>query len=112
MKSKCSDKPLYEDMSVAEFLGLTPEEEVLVEMKVALARQLREVRKTAGITQQELANKIGSGQARVAKMEVANPDVSLELLIKGLLAAGNTPSAIGKKLAEVPFRKDRIIHAS
>ena len=102
--------PQYEDMTVAEFLGLTPEEEVLVEMKVALAKRLREARVAAGATQGELAAKIGSGQARVAKMEAANPDVSFELLIKGLLAAGATPSDIGKRLASVPFKKSRVAH--
>lgn len=54
--------PLYEDMSVAEFLGLTPEEEALVEMKVALARRLRENRNNIHATQAELAKRIGTGQ--------------------------------------------------
>ena len=104
------ETPLYEDMTVGEFLGLTPEEEILVEMKVALAKRLREARAAAGTTQKELAAKIGSGQARVAKMEAANPDVSFELLIKGLLVAGATPSDIGKRLASVPFKKKPLAH--
>lgn len=106
MKAK-TESPLYEDMTVSEFLGLTPEEEVLVEMKVALARRLRETRAAAGTTQKELAGRIGSGQARVAKMEAAATDVSFDLFIKGLLAAGATPSDIGKRLASVPVKKAR-----
>lgn len=38
--------------------------------------------------QMELASRIGSSQSRVAKMEAADPSVSLDLLIRTLLALG------------------------
>ena len=43
-----------------EFLGLTDEEAALIEMKLALARSLKERRMTLGMTQEELAKKLGS----------------------------------------------------
>jgi hypothetical protein len=40
-------------------------------------------------------------------MEAGSADVSFDLLIKGLLAAGSTPAEIGERLAAVPFPKTR-----
>ena len=37
--------------TAAEFLGLTPEEEALVEARVALTRKVRQVREEQGLTQ-------------------------------------------------------------
>jgi hypothetical protein len=106
----------FRSTTVTEFLGLTPEDEAWVEMKLALTRQLRESRHAAGATQAELAERIGSAQSRVAKMEGGSADTSFDLLIKGLLAAGASPSDIGKRLAGVPFKKParkarRLAHA-
>lgn len=41
-------------------------------------------------------------------MEAGADDVSFELLIKGLLATGATPTDIGSSLANVPFKKKPI----
>ncbi len=74
----------------AEFLGLNKEEAAFVEMKVALARSLRERRQGLGWTQSQLAEAMGSSQPRVAKMESADSAVSIDLLMKALLTAGAT----------------------
>jgi hypothetical protein len=47
--------------------------------------------------------KLGSIQSRVAKMEAADPGVSLDLLVQGLLAAWATQSEIASAL--VPRKK-------
>ena len=70
------------------FLKLTPEESALVEMRLALSRSLRERRVAEELTQTELAKHLGSSQSRVAKLEAGDPSVSLELLIRALLAIG------------------------
>lgn len=85
--------------SAAEFLDLTPEDTALVEMRLALSRALRERRTDAGLTQSALARRIGSSQSRVAKMEAGDPSVSLELLIRALLAAGASRREVGQALA-------------
>lgn len=85
--------------SAAEFLDLGPENAALVEMRLALSRALRERRTAAGLTQSVLARRIGSSQSRVAKMEVGDPSVSLELLIRALLAAGASRREVGQALA-------------
>jgi hypothetical protein len=51
--------------TVAGFLELTPEESILVEIKLALSRSLKERRQKL-MTQAELAKKIHSSQPRMA----------------------------------------------
>jgi len=47
-----------------------------------------------------LASRLGSSQSRVAKLEGADATVSLDLLIRGLLALGASRREIGRALAE------------
>ena len=82
--------------SAAEFLELSEAEEVLVNMKLALAKNVKALRQQKKITQFELAKRIGSSQSRVAKMEVADKSVSIELLVRSLVSLGASRSQIGK----------------
>jgi len=43
-----------------------------------------------GLTQTQLAEQIASSQSRVAKMEAGDRSVSLDLLVRSLLAMGIT----------------------
>jgi predicted XRE-type DNA-binding protein len=83
-----------------DFLELTAEEAAFVNLKVALATFLRELRTRQALTQGAVAGRLGSSQSRVAKMEAAEANVSLDLLVKGLLALGATPADIGRVIAE------------
>jgi ribosome-binding protein aMBF1 (putative translation factor) len=89
--------------SAAEFLGLTPEETRFVETKLALAEGVRQRREAKRLTQGALAAKIGSSQSRVAKMEAADRSVSIDLLVRTLLAMGTTR----KELARIISRTAR-----
>jgi DNA-binding XRE family transcriptional regulator len=84
--------------NVSEFLELTPEETVLVEIKLALSRYLK-TRRQDTMTQLELAEKIHSSQPRIAKAE--NAEVSIELMIRAMLATGVTPQEIRQIIAQV-----------
>ncbi len=86
--------------TVSDFLELSPEEVILVEMKLALSRSLKERRQQL-ITQAELAEKIHSSQPRVANAENGDASVSMELLIRAILATGASPEDIGKVIASV-----------
>jgi len=86
--------------AVSDFLELTPEEIIFVEIKLALSKSLKSQRQKM-MTQSELAAKIGSSQPRIAKAENGDPSVSLELLIRAMLATGATPQAIGQIIAGV-----------
>lgn len=89
--------------TVAEFLGLTPEESALIEIKLALGKYLRRLRETS-MTQAQLAAKIGSSQSRIAKAESGHPSVSIELLVRGILAAGGTVADIGEVMSRLQTR--------
>lgn len=54
--------------TVSDFLELTPEETILVEIKLALSQSLKERRQNL-MTQSELATKINSSQPRIANAE-------------------------------------------
>lgn len=86
--------------TVSDFLALTPEENILVEIKLALSRGLKERRKET-MTQSELAAKIGSSQPRIAKAENGDASVSTDLLIRAMVATGATPQDIGQVIASV-----------
>lgn len=83
-----------------EFLGLSPQESALVDVRLRLADAVRELRKEKHLTQVELAKIVGSSQSRVAKVEAADETVSLDLLIRSLLAMGATRQDLAKVLAE------------
>lgn len=59
-------------------------------VRETLAAGLRELRKQQGLTQTELAKRIGSSQPRIAAIEAAHPGTSLDLLVKCLFAAEAT----------------------
>ena len=84
--------------SVKDFLGLSDEEAALVEMRLALSRNLRERRVGGGDSQSDLAARMGSSQSRIAKMEAADSSVSLDLLIRSLLALGASTKDIARAL--------------
>ena len=71
-----------------ELLDLTDEEVAFIEMKLALSRKLRERRVQERLSQSDFAKRIESSQSRVAKMECGDPSVSIDLLIRSLLALG------------------------
>ena len=71
-----------------DFLELSNEEAAYIELKLALAKNLQKRRRTLKITQTDLAKRIRSSQSRIAKMEAGDPSVSLDLLIRSLLALG------------------------
>jgi len=76
--------------TVKEFLGLSNEEAAYIELKIKLAAGLRQRRQQKGLSQLDLAAKLESSQSRVAKMEAGDPSVSLDLLIRSLIAFGTT----------------------
>lgn len=88
----------WKDGTVAEFLSLSPEEAALIEIKLALSRKLRELRQQR-MTQAQLAKKLNSSQSRIAKAETGDSSVSIELLVRAMLATGATPKDIGKTIA-------------
>lgn len=84
--------------SVEEFLELTSEEASYIELKLALSASLRAYRKQRQLTQMDLAKLLKSSQSRVAKMEAGDPSVSLDLLVRSLLAMGASREALAQMI--------------
>jgi ribosome-binding protein aMBF1 (putative translation factor) len=82
--------------NASEFLDLNSSETEFVEIKLSLARRLRELREQHSWTQADLAGRLGSSQSRVAKMEAADKTVSVDLLVRSLLTAGANRHDVGK----------------
>lgn len=83
--------------SVEEFLDLTPDESAYIDLRIKLSDAVRRLRKQRSLTQLQLAQLLHSSQSRIAKAESADESVSLDLLIRTLLALG----ASDRDLAEV-----------
>ena len=98
-KKKTLESKGYKVGSVDEFLGLSKKESDFIELKLALSEALSERRKQSNLTQAQLAKMLKSSQSRIAKMEKGDPTVSLDLLVKSLLAMGATKESIAKVIA-------------
>jgi transcriptional regulator with XRE-family HTH domain len=85
--------------STEDFLGLSPQESAFIELKLRLAADLRVQRRRSRLTQTDLAKRVSSSQSRVAKMESGDPSVSLDLLVRTLLALGVSNREIAKAIA-------------
>ena len=82
-----------------EFLKLTDEEEAYVELRLKLADALKRQRMRRNLTQADLAKTMKSSQSRVAKMEAGDASVSLDLLVRSLLAIGTSSKELAKVIA-------------
>ncbi|MGA9572808.1 MAG: helix-turn-helix transcriptional regulator [Lysobacterales bacterium] len=85
--------------TASDFLGLSAEESAYIEMKLALSETLREEREKKKLSQVQFARLIASSQSRVAKMEAADASVSMDLLVKSLLALGVARNKVARALA-------------
>ena len=85
--------------SAEEFLGLNKEEQALVEIKLALAYAVKTQREKHRLSQSALAARMRSSQSRVAKIEAGDPSVSLDLLVRAVLATGATKKELAKAFA-------------
>ena len=94
--------------SADEFLGLSAVESVLVDLRLALSQALKERRARLHLSQRALAERIQSSQSRIAKMEAADPEVSFELLLRGLFATGATRRDVAHVFGDVTATKRKV----
>jgi len=90
--------------SAQEFLNLSKQESQFIELKLRLSHALKDKRQESGLTQAEAARILLSSQSRLAKMEVGDPSVSMDLLIRALLTMGTTTRELGR-LVSSPQRE-------
>jgi DNA-binding XRE family transcriptional regulator len=82
-----------------EFLDLSAEEAALIELRLKLAEGLKARRKRKRLTQLDLAAAVQSSQSRVAKMESGDPTVSIDLLMRSLIALGASRRDLARIIA-------------
>ena len=81
-----------------DFLELSDEEVAFIELKLALSRELKALRLRRRLSQTEFAARIQSSQSRVAKMESGDASVSVDLLIRSLLALGASRTDLARSI--------------
>jgi DNA-binding XRE family transcriptional regulator len=74
--------------TASEFLGMDEADRKFVEFRLAIVRAVHRLRTEKKMSQRELAERIGSSQPRVARIEAGSPGVSLDLAAKALFALG------------------------
>ena len=72
----------------ADFLEMSDEERQLLDARVQLALAIRRQRESHQMSQKQLGEKLKTSQPRIAKIERAAADVSLDQLVRALTAAG------------------------
>lgn len=85
--------------SAQDFLNLSDEELAYVEMKLALSDMVKVRRQKRKLSQVRFAELINSSQSRVAKMEAGDASVSIDLLVKSLLALGTSRKDVAKAIS-------------
>jgi transcriptional regulator with XRE-family HTH domain len=75
--------------TVQEFLDLSDVDTQMIEIAINLQSALREARVVAGMSQTELAEKMGTRQPNIARLESgAGRGVTIDLLVRALLEVG------------------------
>lgn len=87
-----------------EFLALSDDEVALIDLKLALGRAVRTRRVRKRLSQAEVATRIRSSQSRVAKMEAGDVTVSIDLLVRTLLALGASRRDLIRRLGAAQSR--------
>jgi hypothetical protein len=91
--------------TAAAFLELRPHEAAYIDLRLRLADGLKRRRLLRGVTQVALARAVRSSQSRIAKMEAGDPTVSIDLLVRTLLALGASNRDLAAIIAGPPRRK-------
>jgi ribosome-binding protein aMBF1 (putative translation factor) len=91
--------------TVQDFVGLSDDEAAYVELRLRLAESLRVRRQKRKLSQTDLAKMLRSSQSRVAKIEGGDPSVSIDLLIRSLLALGASNRDLARTISGASLPK-------
>jgi hypothetical protein len=91
--------------NAADFLDLTPEEERLVELRLALCHAVKARRRSKRIPQEALAGMLKTSQSRIAKMEACDPHVSTDMMLNAFFALGAKLSDAGRVIGDAARNK-------
>lgn len=87
-KQKALEAAGWKVGDAADFLGMDDQERQLLDARVKLALAIRRQREAQKLTQAQLGERLKTSQPRVAKIERAAPDVSLDQLVRAFTVVG------------------------
>ncbi len=93
----------------ADFLEMNDAERQVLDARVTFALAVRRQREAQHLSQKALGLRLGTSQPRVAKIERAASDVSLDQLMRAFAAAGGR---IVVKNAKTKLKKGKLAHDS
>lgn len=103
-KKRRLEKAGWKIGSAEDFLDLTAEERAFLNVKIAPAAAVRDWRASRSMTQTEVARLVRSSRSQVAKMEAADPTVSLDLVFRTLLTLGAPLTELGRTIGGAETR--------
>ncbi|HUG93469.1 MAG TPA: XRE family transcriptional regulator [Planctomycetaceae bacterium] len=103
-KRKALESAGWKIGDAAEFLGMSDEERQLLDARVAIAQAIRRQREALRLSQKQLGARLKTSQPRIARIERAAADVSLDQLVRAFTAAGGR---IVVKAARATARKGK-----
>jgi len=80
----------WEIGNAGDFLQLNDEESRLLALKLSLISAVKKSRIKRKLSQIDLAKRMKSSQSRIAKIEAGDSSVSLDLIVRALIASGAT----------------------
>ena len=89
------------EVDVADWLDLDESDRKVVELRVALVKEIRHRRDAAGISQATLAKRIGTAQPNIAKIEAGGIGISLDLLMRVFFATGGRIAELSEAVEAV-----------
>jgi DNA-binding XRE family transcriptional regulator len=84
---------------IEELLELPPDAAAYIELKLLLTEKLLEHRRVKQLTQLQMAELLGCSRSRMTQIENGDASVSLDLLIRWLLALGATRQELARMIA-------------
>ena len=93
--------------NASDFLGLSPVEEAMVETSHVLSTLVRETRTAQGISQVQLAERLGTSQPNIGRLE-SGVGTTFDKQFAALYEMGLSPRAIGEAIAGVEQSLERV----
>ena len=82
MKQKALEAAGWRFGDAADFLEMTDAERQFLDARIEAALAVRRQREALNLTQKQLASRIKTSQPRIAKIEQAAPDVTLDQILQ------------------------------
>lgn len=93
--------------NASDFLGLSPVEEALVETSHILSNLVRETREAHGLTQGQLAKRLGTSQPNIGRLE-SGISTTFDKQFAALYEMGLEPREIADAIASVEQSLERV----